>query len=78
MVEEEGCLPTFATVVGEEGCLPTFATAVEEEGGLDLELQLVSDGLHPVLQGLLVEDHHAVGGTCRPAHTHITHPLLFH
>ena len=61
--EGGGC--TYFCRCGREGWgVPTFATAIEKEGRLDLELQLISNGLHPVLQGLLVKDHHTMDGTC--------------
>ena len=63
-----GCI-YFCHCGREGGGVPTFATAIEKEGRLDLELQLISNGLHPVLQGLLVKDHHTMDGTCWPAHT---------
>ena len=58
-----GCI-YFCHCGREGGGVPTFATAIEKEGRLDLELQLISNGLHPVLQGLLVKDHHTMDGTC--------------
>ena len=61
----EGGGYTYFCHCGREGWgVPTFATAIEKEGRLDLELQLISNGLHPVLQGLLVKDHHTMDGTC--------------